>query len=91
MRNRIPPDKTLLLLVFALLGFGLVMVFSASAVGTGSSRMFVRQSIFMFCGLAVMLVVMRVDYRYFGAKPILLLLVGLNYLLLLGARQQWLR
>ncbi len=85
MRNRIPPDKTLLLLVFALLGFGLVMVFSASAVGTGSSRMFVRQSIFMFCGLAVMLVVMRVDYRYFGAKPILLLLVGLNYLLLLGA------
>ncbi len=85
MRNRIPPDKTLLLLIFALLGFGLVMVFSASAVATGSTRMFFRQSLFMLCGLAVMLVMARVDYRYFGSKPVLLLVVGLNYLLLLGA------
>ena len=85
MRNRIAVDKTLLLLIFGLLSFGLVMVFSSSAVGTGSSSTFFRQVIFMALGLGVMLVTMRVDYRYFGSKPVMLALLALTYLLLLGA------
>ena len=85
MKSSVTPDKTLLLITFTFVGFGLVMVFSASAVATGSSQAFFRQSFFMLCGLAVMLIFMRIDYRYFGSKPILLLLIGINYLLLMGA------
>ena len=85
MRNRVGVDKTLLLLIFGLLSFGLVMVFSSSAVATGSSSTFFRQVIVMALGLAVMLVTMRVDYRYFGSKPIILVLLAVTYILLLGA------
>ncbi len=85
MRNRVGVDKTLLLLIFGLLSFGLVMVFSSSAVATGSSSTFFRQVIVMALGLAVMLVTMRVDYRYFGSKPIILVLLAVIYILLLGA------
>ena len=85
MRNRVGVDKTFLLLIFGLLSFGLVMVFSSSAVATGSTSTFFRQVIFMAFGLAVMLVTMRVDYRYFGSKPIILVMLAVTYILLLGA------
>ncbi len=85
MRNRVAFDKTLLLLIFGFLSFGLVMVFSSSAVATGSSGTFFRQVVFMACGLGAMLVIMRVDYRYFGSKPVILGLLALTYILLLGA------
>ena len=85
MKNRVVVDKTLLLLIFGLLSFGLVMVFSSSAVPTGSSNTFFRQAMFMAFGVGVMLVTMRVDYRYFGSKPIILVLLAVTYILLLGA------
>ena len=85
MRNRVAFDKTLLLLIFGFLSFGLVMVFSSSAVAMGSSGTFFRQVVFMACGLGAMLVIMRVDYRYFGSKPVILGLLALTYILLLGA------
>ncbi len=85
MRNRVPVDRTLLLLIFGLLSFGLLMVFSSSAVPTGSSSTFFRQVVFMALGLGVMLVAMRMDYRYLGSKPVILALLALTYVLLVGA------
>ncbi len=66
--------------------FGVLAVYSASfafgALEFGDSRYFVvRQAAFAVVGLAILLVVMRFDYRHLRALSILLLLAALGLLL----------
>ncbi|MCK9522299.1 MAG: putative lipid II flippase FtsW [Proteobacteria bacterium] len=63
-------DKVLFIAVVLLVSFGLVMVYSASSVMAdkmmGSSTYFlVRQSVYAFLGLVLMLVMSRVNYHIF--------------------------
>ena len=72
-------DRWLLGSVLAMIGFGLVMLYSASAIQHGTAL--VRsQSIRIGLGLAVMLIAMNIDYRWYrrGVYPIL----GVTVLLL---------
>lgn len=81
-------DPVFLILVFCLLGFGLVMVASASYVSAlhkeGDSYHYIkRQLIFAIIGVALMLFITRFDYSvfrrfipaYFGISVLLLILV----------------
>ncbi len=78
-------DRALLIAVVLLVAFGVVMVYSASAVMAerhlGSSTYFLmRQIIYAVVGLAVMLVASRIDYRWYAkvVYPLLALsLVGM--------------
>ena len=68
MGKRLQSDRILFVTTLALVVFGLVMVFSASAVLSndrfGNAYMFlVRQLAWAAVGLVAMLAVMRVDYR----------------------------
>ncbi len=63
-----PVDPVLVGLVMALMAFGVVMVFSASAVFASQTygdghRYLIRQAVFAVLGLAVMLGVSRIDYH----------------------------
>lgn len=63
-------DAYLLGIVAALVAFGVVMVYSASAVYArtlvGSGHFFlVRQSVFAFIGLTLMVLAARIDYRFY--------------------------
>jgi cell division protein FtsW len=73
MSRRIPYDRTFLLVVLALVGFGLIMVFSASGVLSqrfhGSPNViFVRQLAYIVLGLLLMFTVMRVDYHLYSSR-----------------------
>ena len=68
MAKRVGVDKWLFGVVLLLVLFGLVMVFSASAVmaqaSLGSPYSYVgKQAIWAVLGLVAMVVLMRVDYR----------------------------
>lgn len=96
-----PFDAILLAVVVALVGFGLVMVYSASAVMTeqrfDDGWLFLRkQSIHALAGMIAMAVGMTVDYRWYRrwAYPILLGSMGLlGVVLVAGATrneaQRW--
>ena len=63
-----PVDPVLVGLTMALMAFGVVMVFSASAVFASQTyhdghRFLIRQAMFALVGLVVMLAVSRVDYH----------------------------
>lgn len=87
--NRITPyDKPLLLIILALLGFGLIMVFSASTVVSrelyGShTRIFARQLIYVLLGLAALLVTMTVDYHRYQRRALVYAFLSATVLLLL--------
>jgi cell division protein FtsW len=74
-----PFDAVLLAVVIALVGLGLVMVYSASAIqnewmfGDGE-RLLIRQAAHVVVGLVGMLVGLRVDYRWYRrlAYPLLI-------------------
>jgi cell division protein FtsW len=77
-RHRLPParlrapDYPLILTIVALLSFGLIMVYSASVVTAyttyGNQFYYLtRQAINAVVGLALMLILMRLDYHYLGA------------------------
>lgn len=98
-----PLDAPLVATVLALIAFGVVMVFSASAVyaeeelGDGM-RFLVRQTAFAFVAVPVMLTVARIDYRRFRplTYPILLSTVVLLILTLVigrtaGGATRWIR
>lgn len=77
-------DLPLLLVMIALLVFGLLMVFSASwdfslAVYGEPMRMFNRQVLWMALGLVIAYILSRVDYHYWRvlAVPIMLGTIGL--------------
>ncbi|MEJ2076888.1 MAG: putative lipid II flippase FtsW [Acidobacteriota bacterium] len=81
MKPRMPYDRILILLVLTLLGVGLVMVFSASAIISkglydSSTAIFTKQLYSVILGLILMVVVMRIDYRLFANRFIVGLLVA---------------
>jgi len=72
------PDLLILAATFALVGLGLVMVYSSSAVFAGSrygnaTHFLTRNIIYAFIGLGALYVGARVPYRYYqrGALPLL--------------------
>jgi cell division protein FtsW len=76
-------DKLLFTTVLALVGFGLVMVYSASAAiaresGSAWNPFLVKQAVAAVVGVGLMLLVMHVDYRRLRAPWVV-------YLLLLGS------
>ncbi len=90
MAKRVGIDKWLFCVTLLLVLFGLAMVFSASAVMAkerfGSPYTFViRQAAWAACGLATMLVLMRVDYRKYNRPNIVFPAVAVTMICLLGA------
>lgn len=87
-RNKREINYTFLLVAMALLGFGLVMVFSASsgiARSNNQSGMyyFIRQFSYALVGIAVMLFLTYVvNYKFFYNKAIVALGVGVTFVLL---------
>src|SRR3954470_4041627 len=68
MARKLQPDRILFFVTLVLVGFGVAMVFSSSAIVAkekiGDPNYFsVRQFIFAAVGLALMFVVMKVDYH----------------------------
>lgn len=80
MKPRMPYDRILILLVLTLLGVGLVMVFSASAIISkelydSSTAIFTKQLYSVLLGLILMVAAMRIDYRFFANRFVIGLLV----------------
>ena len=85
MPRKVSPDYWLFLLVLALLGLGVVMVYSASAILAtdrfGDAHFFLKKQLFWaVLGLAVMWGVMAVDYRRW--RPLVSPLLALAFVLL---------
>ncbi len=104
MNRRIPYDEGLIVIVLALLGFGLIMVFSASTVVSaelyGSQTwIFTRQLLFVILGLVTLMVSMKIDYHFYERRSVIYLLLTLSLLLLVfllvvpgsSGVQRWIR
>jgi len=88
MAKRVGVDKWLFGTVLLLVLFGLVMVFSASAVMSQSERgtpyyYVAKQGIYALCGMVALFVLMRVDYRRYNRYPIVAASVAITIVLLL--------
>ncbi len=75
MARKLKPDRLLFLITLALVGFGIAMVFSSSAIVAkekfGDPNYFsFKQLISATLGLAVMFVVMKVDYHFYR-RPVI--------------------
>ena len=98
MKRRLPFDGTLIAVVLLLVGFGLVMVFSASAAvsqdryGSTGSILF-RQMFAATLGLLVLFGAMKVDYKIFAKRevtlPLVLMTIGLLLLPVLLSGSRW--
>jgi cell division protein FtsW len=89
MAKRVGVDKWLFGVVLLLVLFGLVMVFSASAVmaqaSMGSPYSYVmRQAVLAVLGLVTMVGLMRVDYRNYNNPRVVFPVVAVTTLLLIG-------
>lgn len=89
MARQLESDKILFATVVALVLFGAVMVFSASAVLAsqryGSSYYFLfRQLIWAGLGLATMVAVMNIDYRRLANPPVVFTALAVQLILLVG-------
>ncbi|HKS97171.1 MAG TPA: putative lipid II flippase FtsW [Terriglobia bacterium] len=89
MARRLESDKFLFVAVVALVLFGTLMVFSASAVMAsqryGSSYYFlIRQLAWAVVGLTAMVVVMNVDYRKYANPVFIFPALGLQLVLLIA-------
>jgi len=89
MAKRVGVDKWLFGTVLLLVLFGLVSVFSASAVmaqqTTGSPYSFVtKQAAFALVGLIALFVLMRVDYRRYNNPKLIFSLMGVTGVLLIA-------
>ncbi len=89
MAKRVGVDKWLFIVTLLLVLFGLVMVFSASAVMAkeryGSPYDIVlKQSAWALVGLLTMLVLMRVNYRHYNNPSVIFPCVAITTLLLLA-------
>ena len=89
MAKRVGVDKWLFGTVLLLVLFGLVSVFSASAVlaqqTTGSPYSFVKmQTLFAVLGLIALFVLMRVDYRRYNNPKLIFSLMGITGVLLIA-------
>jgi cell division protein FtsW len=88
MARKLSSDRTLFAVTAALLGIGLVMVWSASSAlaqeNHGSAYYFlVKQALWAGLGLVVMLFAMRVDYRKLRQRSMVFGLLGLATTLLI--------
>jgi len=89
MAKRVGVDKWLFGTVLLLVLFGLVMVFSASAVMAketlGSPYAYVlRQAGWALLGMIALAVLMQVDYRRYNSYPVVVSAVAVTTVLLLG-------
>src|ERR1700727_3417884 len=89
MAKRVGVDKWLFGVVLLLVLFGLVMVFSASAVMAqstlGSPYSYVsRQALWAVLGLFAMVLLMRVDYRNYNNPRVVFPAVAVTTLMLIG-------
>jgi cell division protein FtsW len=89
MAKRVGVDKWLFGVVLLLVLFGLVTVFSASAVMAqatlGSPYSYVlRQALWAFLGLVAMVLLMQVDYRRYNNSRVVFPAVAVTMLLLIG-------
>src|SRR5579883_2068878 len=89
MAKRVGVDKWMFGTVLLLVLFGLVMVFSTSAVMAketmGSPYAFVRwQAVWALLGMVALTVLMRIDYRRYNSYPIVVGAVAITTVLLLG-------
>ncbi len=104
MNRKIPYDRGLIAIVLILLGFGLIMVFSASTVVStelygSQTSIFTRQLLFVLIGLVGLMVSMKIDYRFYERGPVIYSLILLSLALLLflftapesGGVQRWIR
>lgn len=82
MSDRIAPDRTISLIVLLLLGFGMVMTSSVS--GGELQRVVLKQAIFTVLGVAIMFIVMRIDYDFYRRPIVLGAFIVLTYALLVG-------
>ena len=88
MNREIPYDRGLIMTVLALLGFGLIMVFSASTVVSAEvygsqTSIFTRQFIFVVIGLVALMVSMKIDYHIYEQGRVIYALILLSLALLL--------
>ena len=89
MAKRVGVDKWLFGTVLLLVLFGLVMVFSASAVmakaTVGSPYAFVlKQAVFVLLGLVAIFILMRVDYRHYNNPKLIFPAMAITGLMLIG-------
>jgi cell division protein FtsW len=89
MAKRVGVDKWLFGVVLLLVLFGLVMVFSASAVMAksqfGSPYFFmIRQSIWAGLGMIALVILMRIDYRHYNNPKVVFPAIAVTMLLLVG-------
>jgi cell division protein FtsW len=89
MAKRVGVDKWLFMTVLLLVLFGLVMVFSTSAVMAketlGSPYAFVgKQAIWALLGLVFMTLLMRVDYRRYNNYGVVVTSIAVTTVLLIG-------
>lgn len=89
MARKLQSDKWLFLATLALICISVVMVYSASAVVADQkfqqpTYYFVRQVMWATLGLAVLSIVMRVDYRTYRNEPFIWGLIGVVGLLLVA-------
>ena len=89
MAKRVGVDKWLFGTVLLLVLFGLVMVFSASAVMAqqtlGSPYAFVsKQALWAVLGMVALAVLMQVDYRRYNSYPVVASAVAVTMMLLLA-------
>ncbi len=90
MAKRVGVDKLLFCVTLILVVIGLAMVFSASAVMAkerfGSPYSFViRQALYAAIGLAVMTLLMQVDYRKYNRPNVVFPAVAITVICLLAA------
>ena len=89
MSRKLYPDKWLFLATVGLALFGLVMVYSASAITAekenGSQYYYVgKQAVWTGIGLAVMFITMQIDYTWLRNRRIVYALLVLTVLMLLA-------
>jgi len=104
MNRKIPYDRGLIAIVLTLLGFGLIMVFSASTVVSAElygsqTSIFTRQLLFVLLGLVGLMVSMKIDYHFYEQRTVIYSLLILSLALLgflfwapgSGGVQRWIR
>src|SRR5271168_2400828 len=89
MAKRVGVDKWLFGTVLLLVLFGLITVFSASAVMAKEQygtpyQYFLKQAFYAAAGLLALLVLMQVDYRRYNNPRVVFSAVGITTLLLIG-------
>lgn len=89
MAKKLSSDPTLFTVTMALLGLGLVMVWSASSTLAQESHgnpyhFVVKQGLWACLGVSAMLAVMRIDYRRLRQPAVVYGVLGVTSLLLIG-------